>query len=64
MVLLVALLFGEMGAPSVYIDPSSGWSKEAWKYDVQDRPVAKAVVLVLGDGHVMDEVGNRMEEMI
>lgn len=39
MVVLVALLFGEMGAPSMYIDPTSGWSKEAWKYDVQDISV-------------------------
>ena len=62
MVVLVALLFGEMGAPSMYIDPTSGWSKEAWKYDVQDRPVAKAVVLVLGDG-TCDGRGNRRDDM-
>jgi len=35
-VVLTAIFFGELGAPSLYIDPTSGWSKEAWKYDVQD----------------------------
>lgn len=38
-VVLTAIFFGELGAPSLYIDPTSGWSKEAWKYDVQDLTV-------------------------